>query len=209
MFVMLDIASGSPNYGNIAAEQEAARQRRIVEGTADINRAFSGFTPEFYQQRAKQYVDYALPQVGKQYREARDLIGYNLANRGMFGGSASQKQWGDLSDKFAQAKQNIVDTGQQQAQALQSEVERARDTQLGFLYQSADPAGATAGATAAAASLTYPTTLPIVTQQFTDLLNQYYYSQLVNSYRPTSYVSLPPGSGGSSLPSGQPSSVGQ
>src|SRR6516162_4286522 len=166
MFAILDLASGNPDYGQQAADREAARQRAITQGTASINQAFSGFTPAFYQQRAQDYTNFALPQVGQQYREARNLIGFNLANRGLFGGSASNKQWGDLAETYARAKQNVVDLGQAQAQSLQTAVENAKNTQLGYLYQSADPAQAGAGATAAAASLQTPQAFPIVAEQF-------------------------------------------
>lgn len=208
-FAIMDAISGSTDYGEKAAEQEAARKKAITIGTADINKAFSGFTPAFYQQRAQDYQDFALPQVAKQYRQARNDIGFNIANRGYFGGSAAQKQWGDLADTYARATQNVADVGQSQAQALQSSVENAKNTQLGFLYQSADPAQAAQSATAAAASFQTPATFPMVAQQFGDLLNQYYYSQLVNSYRPTSYAGFLPNSGGTQFPIGQPSSVGQ
>jgi hypothetical protein len=199
-FAIVDLISGSPNYGDQAAHQEAKRKKLIAQGTTAIDNAFAGFNPAFFQKRAQDYIDYATPQVGKQYRNARNDISFGLANRGLLGSGAAQKQWGDLSTTYNQALQNVRDTATGQSQQLQQAVEGAKDTQLSFLYQSADPAQAAAGATAAAAGVATPATFPQVADQFNNLLNTYYYSQLVNAYRPSSFVSLPPNySGGAPL----------
>ena len=203
-FAIMDLISGSQSYGDIAAQQEAKRKKAITEGTAAIDTAFAGFNPQFYAQRGQDYMDFALPQVGRQYRTARNDIGFNLSNRGLTKSGAANKQWGDLATTFTQAKQNVADEAKRQEQQLQSQVEGQRDVQLSFLNQSADPAQAAASATSAAASLAVPSTFPVVQEQFNNLLNTYYYSQLINAYRPTSFVSLPPQQMGQS-PLGQSS----
>lgn len=190
-FVGFDLFHKGTDYASVAQQQEQQRQAAITKGTADINKAYAGFTPEFYQQRAQAYVDYAMPQVSQQYRQARNQIGFNLANRGLFGGSASGQQFSDLNRTMSQATQGVYDTGQSQAQQLQSNVEAAKNQQLSYLYQSADPSAAGAQAVSSAASFAQPSTFTPVANAFSNLMNQYYYSQLINSYRPTSFVSMP------------------
>jgi hypothetical protein len=191
-FGIFDAASGQPDYAGQAAAQEEARQAKIRQGTTSINQAFSGYTPEFYQQRQQAYVDYAMPQLADQYNTAKNQVGFNLANRSLLGSSAGQSQWSDLSKTMSQAKQNISDSGRAQAQQLEKDVNAAKDTQLSNLYQSADPASAAAGATATAASFSQPSTFQAISNQFSGLLNQYYTSQLINAYRPMSYIATPP-----------------
>lgn len=191
-FVIADLASGGPDYASIAQQQEQQRQNRIAQGTTAINNAFAGFTPTFYQQRAQAYEDFALPQLSQQYQTNRNQVGFNLANRGLASSSAANKQWSDLARSLGQAKQQIADTGISQAQQLQQGVESQRNTLLNQLYQSADPANAGASAVNVAAGYAQPSTFAPLGNMFAGLANQYYLSQLINAYRPTSYVSSPP-----------------
>jgi hypothetical protein len=171
---------GSPDYGGQAAAQEQQRQQAINQGTSQINNAFAGFTPDFYSNYAKSYTDFAQPQLEQQYEGARNQIGFNLANRNLLNSGTSQKQWSDLATAMGQAQQNVVDTGQQQAQQLQRQVESAKSSEIGTLYQSADPAGAAASATSTAASFAAPPTFAPLANSFANLLNQYYVGQLIN-----------------------------
>lgn len=192
-FVLADLISGGgTDYASVAQQQEALRQQRITKGTQAINKALSGFTPSFYQQRAQAYEDFALPQLAKQYETNRNQVGFNLANRGLLSGSAASKQWQNLAEDLGQAKQQIADTGIAQSQQLQQNVESQRQTLLNQLYQSADPANAASSAVNVAASYAQPSTFAPLSNMFGNLANQYYLSQLINSYRPTSYVSSPP-----------------
>lgn len=208
-FVGFDLFSKKKDYAAIAQEQEQQRQQAITKGTADINAAYAGFTPDFYKQRQQAYVDFAMPQVSQQYRQARNQIGFNLANRGLLQSSAAGGQFSDLNRTMSQATQSVQDTGQSQAQDLQRQIEASKNQQLGYLYQSADPAGAGAQAISSAASFAQPSTFAPVANAFSNLLNQYYYSQLINAYKPTSFVSMPPDMQSSpfpttSIPGGQP-----
>lgn len=186
----------TPDYAGAAQATENKRQAAIKQGTQSINQAYAGFTPGFYQQRAQAYTDYALPQLSQQYGQMKNQIGFNVANRGYFGGSAANKQISDLNQQMGVQKQGIVDAGITQAQQLQNQVEQQRNTLLGQLYQSADPGQVGQQATATAASFQYPTPVAPLGNMFANLANQYYQSQLINAYKPTSYVSLPPSYGG-------------
>ncbi len=188
-FIIADAFSGGGNdYASIASSQEAQRKKAITEGTTAIDNAFSGFNKDFYNSRAKAYEAFALPQLSKQYNDAASQVGFNLSNRGIQKSGAANKSWQDLADTMSTAKQGIVDTGTQQAQQLESQIQAAKSSELQDLYSSADPAGAGAQATATAASFAVPQVLPAVANQFNNLLTQYYTSQLINAYRPLSFT---------------------
>jgi len=178
------LLGGSPDYAGMAQQQEQKRQQAITEGTAAIDKAYSGFTPGFYQQRVKAYEDFALPQLSQQYQANRNQIGFGLANRGLQASGTASKQWTDLGKAMGQAKQNIVDQGIAQSQQLQQQVEGQRNTLLSQLYQSADPASANAAATNTAANFAAPSAFPALGNMFSGLANTYYLSQLMNTYRP-------------------------
>lgn len=200
----------TPDYAGQAASQEQQRQNLITKGTKSINKAFSGFDQGFYDQRALAYENYALPQLSQQYNQFKNQIGFNLANRGLFGSSTGSKQFSDLNQQMGIQKQAIADTGRSQAQALQNQVEQQRNTLLNELYQSADPAGAAKAATSTAAGFQVPQAFAPLGNMFSNLANQYYQSALINAYRPTSFVSVPGGSQGGYGPAGAlPSVEGQ
>lgn len=180
------------DYGELAANQENRRQAAVNQGIGQVNSSFSGFTPSFYQQRAKDYVNWATPQLSSQYITNRNAIGANLANRGLMNSSAAKNQWSSLARSTTQAKQTVADAGQSASNALQQQVEAQRANILDQLYQSADPAGAASAAGHTAASYAAPSVFPAVGNLFSGIANQYYLSSLINSYRPTSFIQSAP-----------------
>ena len=183
-FELYSLVSGTgktPDYAGQAAALEAQRQQRIQQGTNEINQIFGAYDKGFFDQRAKAYEDFALPQLSQQYQQTRDQIGFNLANRGLSKSSAANKQWSDLFRNMQSAKQGIADTGRGQAQQLQQQLDTAKGTLLNQLYQSADPAQAAQSAVATAASISQPSTFAPLANQFSGLLNQYVVSQLLRN----------------------------
>lgn len=193
MSLLSNLLYSTPDYASEAAKAEKKRQAAITQGTGDINQQFSGFNPQFYQQRSQAYQDYALPQLSQQYQQNRDQVGYNLANRGLLKSGAAGKEWSDLARTNSQAQQGIADSGIAQAQALQRQVEDSKSQQLALLNQSADPAQARQGAISTAASFQQPSVFAPIANEFQGLAQQYYLSQLINQNRPTSYVQQPTG----------------
>jgi hypothetical protein len=195
-FALYDLAAGGgPDYAQQATDAEAKRQQKITQGTQSINKAFSGYTPQFYQNREKAYMDYAMPQFAQQYNTTKGQIGFGIANKGLEGGSAAKKQWSDLARTTAVGQQSLADSARGQAQQLQTDVAGAKNNLLNMLYQSADPASAGAQATATASSFQAPSTFAPIANQFSGLINQYYLSQILNN-RPVSAPTTMSGSSG-------------
>lgn len=144
------------------------------------DQTFQGFQPSFYDQRSKDYVNYALPQLAGQYQTTKNALGFGVANRGLYGGSAAQKQNSELERETGQAKQSIADSGRNQANALQQQVAAAKQNAINQLYQTADPSQATAGAINAAAQFRLPNSFAPLANMFSSLLNQYQTSAALN-----------------------------
>ncbi len=196
-------AVSQPDYAGMAASQERQRQAAINQGMGSINQAFQGYTPEFYNQRAKAYEQYAMPQLSQQYQNAYQQTMYGLMNRGLQGSSSQTKAMSDLARVYGQAQQTISDTGRSQAQQLQQQVENARNTAISQLYQSADPAGAAQMATQSAAQYSAPSAYAPLSNMFSSIVNQYLANQIMNQYNPSTGMMLTNLYGSGAQPWGQ------
>lgn len=177
----------SKDYAKEAARAEAERQERIKSGLADVNTAFAGFAPSFYDERAKAYIDYALPQLATHYQGTRNKLLQNLASRGLLKSSAGQKQLSAFESRAQGAKQAIAETGRAQASELQRAVEDKRNLIIGQLYQSADPANARQAAITTAASFRQPSVFAPIANTFADLINSYYTNQFLDASKRSPY----------------------
>ena len=194
------LSGGSPDYAGQAQAAEDRRQAAIRKGTADVNKAFTGFTPQFYNQRRQAYIDYAMPQLSDQYTKTRNQIGFGLENRGLGRSGTAQKQWSDLFRQAGAAKQGIADSATAQAQDLEKQVNLQKQGLINTLYQTADPASASQAAISTAAGFQAPSTFAPLVNQFSGLLNQYYVSQLLNQRQPTVTTTGTSGYGSSFAP---------
>ncbi len=157
--------------------------RRGLLYNAPEEKTFEGFQPSFYDKRAQDYINFALPQVGQQYRENRDAQLYGLANRGLLGSSQATRAGEQLERTAGAARQTVADTGLDQANQLRRDVEAARQQSIGQLYQTADPAQGFQSAFKAAAGFQRPGVFAPITDMFSNLARQYYLNQTFNNYR--------------------------
>jgi len=148
------------------------------------NQQYQGFDPSFYTNREKAYVNYAMPQVVRQYTDVANQVRYGLANRGLSESSTANKAKSDLSYSLTQARQQVGDTARNLSQQTKANVENARQNALQSLYATSDPAQATMQAINAAALVQAPSAFAPVANAFNNLLNQYYARQVLNSYQP-------------------------
>lgn len=162
-----------PQYGSDAVNTENARQSYITQGTGDINKAFAGFTPAFYNKAASAYSAYAMPGVNDQFNKAGASLGYGLANRGLLKSSAADQKYFDLAQQKKQAQQGVVDTGIGQSQDLQRTLENQRTALLSQLYQAAAPGGGAQSSIATAAGSYRPDWLPYLSNIGGNILSMY------------------------------------
>jgi hypothetical protein len=144
----------SPSVDNTAAAEEAARQKKITEGKASIDKAFAGFTPDYYQQRARDYTQWGLPQVEDQYSKAAKDLTFALARQyGTTQTSEAAQRQAELTKQYQLAKAKIGETGQDLAAQAQANVEKERQNLQQQLESTADPYAAARSALSSAALL--------------------------------------------------------
>lgn len=152
------------------------------------NKTYEGFGDNFYNGVAKDYINYALPQLSDQYTAARDSIMFGLQNRGLQNSSSQDKAMSDLTITTGRQEQQIADNARAAANELRQSVERARQEAINQLYQTADPAGALQGAVSTASQFKVPQTFTPILNTFSQLANQYAMSQLFNNFTPAMYA---------------------
>jgi len=175
-------------------EQVNKRLKKGLLFNAPENQTFEGFQPSFYDKRAQDYTNYALPQLGEQYRTNRNALLYGLSNRGLLNDSsvATQARSG-LERTVGQGRQAIADEAQNQAMNLRQQVENSRQQSIQQLYQSADPAQAFQSALNTTAQFHQPSAFAPISDMFSNLAKQYYTQRILNSYQQP--YTLNPGSG--------------
>ncbi len=146
--------------------------------TKGTDQTYTGFTPDFFNNAAQSYVNYALPQLAQQYKQASDTTTYGLANRGLLNSSVANQQRSDLDLTMGRQKLNIYDTGQQQSQALQKQVQDSKQQALNNLYQVGNPTQAIQSAIGQASQIQSPSIIQPISNAFQGLMNQYAISQL-------------------------------
>lgn len=169
---------GSSPTPNEEAKKQFQRGKLLNKEDA----TFEGFQPAFFDQRAKDYVGYALPQEAQQYRTNKEAITYNLANRGLSESSSAKNQFSNLERTASTAKQSIADSAIAQANQLKKEVEQARQQAIQQLYQTGDANLAASNAIGATAGLSQPSVFQPIANMFGGLATTYYTNKLLNDY---------------------------
>ena len=152
----------------LARQEEEARQARIREGTTSINDTFSQFGDPFFDGISQSYVDFARPQVDKDYNAAKEKLTYALARNGTLDSSMRSKQFGDLQGQYDENIQDITDQGRGYATEARNNVENARADLISMLQATGDAQGAASAATSRAATLATPPSYSPLGQLFTD-----------------------------------------
>jgi hypothetical protein len=173
----------TPNNNAVTAYQQQ-QQQALAQGSAGITKAFSGFTPAFYQGREQAYENYALPQLGQQYRETYNQLNSGLADQGIIKGSAAGQLNQALQETNAQQEEQIANTAQTQAQNLQQTVAGQESELYGELQESLNPTATTQNAVNLAAQTAAPSVFAPLGQAFTGFANQYLAKNASNTYNP-------------------------
>lgn len=162
---------GDGGAGAIAEQQradEVARQARIAAGMQRINDTFSAFGDDYYKKRAQDYLDYATPQLDRQYGLAKDNMIYALDRSGILQSSAAQKKNAELSNDFDQSRIDLAGKAQDTANASRTNVENTRSTLVNQLNATGDDSAAAAAAVRQATALNQPTGFSPLGQLFAD-----------------------------------------
>lgn len=176
------IFSSPPSNGaNAARDAEIARENRISQGSSDINKTFSQFDDNYYNGVAKASNDYYMPQVDKQYDEARRSLVLNLARSGTLNGSAGAHDLGLLDTQYQTDKSDYANQGIAAENQQRTAVEGARSDLMNQLNASADPVAAGAAAVARAKTLSGAPVFSPIGNLFGQFLQQGAFNVAANS----------------------------
>jgi hypothetical protein len=141
------VLSGNDRYGNqkwtTVTVPGTTQQVATPGGTAteqyDTGTTSGGFDEDFFNRFRQGMLDTYMPQVEKQYGEAKDDLTYGLARAGTGRSSAAVKATSDLAEENAINRANIVTKADQGAGALRSRVADERAKAESQLYATEDP----------------------------------------------------------------------
>lgn len=158
---------GANRVADETRADELARQQRIREGTASINKTFDGqFTPDYFSGVQKSYLDYAKPQINDQYADAQKELTYALARAGNLASSTRAGQAADLQKQFDLQMQKATDDALNYQTQARTSVEDARANLIATLNATGDADQATTSALARAKALSQPAAYSPLTDLF-------------------------------------------
>lgn len=167
------MSCGSNTAANQLANQQAQQQAWTNQAIGNINNAFAGFTPAFYNQAATNYTNYATPQLQQQFQTNKNQLVNNLADQGILNSSAAQQANNALSAAMTQGQQGIANAALGQQQQLQQQVAQQENA----LYQQAqtttNPQQIGQQALTTAANINAPSTFTPIGNAFSNFANAY------------------------------------
>ncbi len=157
------------NEAALARADELARQKRIREGTANINTIFDGqFNDGYFDAQRQRYIDYAMPQVEDQRGKAGKELLFAMDRAGQTEGSARADLAGELQKRFELQSQKVRDDGLAYGAQARTNVEGARTDLVAMLNATGDAEGAASSAIARSAALSQPAAYSPISNLFAD-----------------------------------------
>ena len=104
-----------------------------------ISSAFGQFNDDFYGTRTQSYLDYATPQLDKQYQDQLRSLTASLARSGNLNSSVRGELMGKLQQEYDKGKLTIADQGRSYADQARSATEAARARLMETNMSLADP----------------------------------------------------------------------
>lgn len=150
--------SGGKGGDGGAAAREAARRQRIQQGTASIDAAFGQFTPEYYSGIESAYVDYAMPQLERQYQEALKQLAFALERSGIQASTGAGSKQAQMEEQYNKYRTDIASAGRSYADRARQDTESSRAQLMSQLSATEDPAAAATGAARFAETASRPPT---------------------------------------------------
>ena len=108
------------------SEYDTGRAQVLSEGTNQVNQAFSRFSPEYFDQYAKDYLAKSQDEINYQRRQAQKDLGFQLARQGISSSQAGVNQEGLIEEKAGRATAEQTGAAQSAADALRTDVANSR-----------------------------------------------------------------------------------
>ena len=129
------------------SEYDTGRAKALSAGTDQINQAFQKFSPDYFNQYAKDYMAKAQDDITYQQTQAQKDLSFALARQGISDSQAGINQTGLIQETAGRATAQQTQNAQEQANALQGNVAQAKQNLLGQVTASESIGSPIAGST--------------------------------------------------------------
>jgi hypothetical protein len=166
---------GGNKAGKAAAEEakraradEDKRQAEIRDGRKSIDKTFKQFDGSFFDKNKQAFMDYASPQLDRQFGDASKELSFDLARSGLTNSSTRGTQTSKLQEAYDRNLQQVTNEALSREQQQRNAVEGSRADLISLLQTTGDAKGATNQALSRAAMLSQPQPFSPIGQLFTD-----------------------------------------
>lgn len=159
-------ANASNQQTQLMENQQAAHDKAVQQGEAQVNDAFAQFTPDYFNTAQQDYVNAYEPQLDYQYNLASPSLNAALYDRGILESTPGAQAKSQLQTTYNNAQTDIANQGVDFANSLKSNVANTKSNLLGEVASSADPLTMASSAQGAASAVTAPTALPTLGNVF-------------------------------------------
>jgi multidrug efflux pump subunit AcrA (membrane-fusion protein) len=118
------------------SEYDTGRAKLLGEGTQQVNDAFSKFSPDYFNQYAKDYMSKAQDDISYQRNIAQKNLGFQLARQGISSSQAGVNQEGLIDENAGRATALQTANAQSAENTLQGNVAAAKQNLLGQVTSS-------------------------------------------------------------------------
>lgn len=132
--------SGGKSKKDPYAAENARRAAALKEGNAGIDAQFAQFDDSYYSGREKAYLDYANPQLDKQYKDSLKQLVFALSRTNNLNTSAGAEARADLEGQRAKQAQALVDGSRAVSNQARADVADQRQNLVTMLNSTYDPA---------------------------------------------------------------------
>jgi hypothetical protein len=120
-------------------QAEERRQQNIAQGQQEISSAFGQFDDNFFNQRSQSFLDFATPQLDRQYQDQMRQLTAALARSGNLNSSVRGDLMGQLQREYDTGKLSLADQARGFADQARTGVSAAQARLMESNAQLADP----------------------------------------------------------------------
>ena len=188
------MSSSDPGQAALANQQQ--QQAAIQAATGQINKAFAGFDPKFYNDYTQANEAYGLGQLAPQLQNTQDQLGFKLAGQGLQNSGSADKLGASLQTEAGNQKQNIVNSALGATNTLQQNVNQQKSNLINEANVANDPSTVSNQALGVASSFSAPSPIAPIGQAFGNWANQWLGSVQNKTYTNTNSAPVYGGAGG-------------
>lgn len=130
------LSKGDPGSG--ASAQDLLAKGQLFTGTQKEG----GFGDDFYNKRRQAYLDYANPQLERQYQDAVQQLTFALGRNGLLDSTVRADRTGKLQTDYDTQRQGVADKALDYENQARNSVEQARQNLISTLNVTGDASGA-------------------------------------------------------------------